>query len=164
MATASGGAQATGPEQLNPDALGDLMAPDAGRLQKRSRRRGTWKDVFALVRVNLWWMDAKEGQACPMETGAWRKGRQIALVRGETKIQHTEGDLKFAVVNGNDQKEFKANSVDMTTVWVTTLRRRVTVWKDLLEGKGTQTQDALTRIECCGEALGPLSKAHVETA
>ena len=48
-ATASGGTQATEPRPLTPDALVDLMGPYAGKLQKRSRGRGTWKDVFALV-------------------------------------------------------------------------------------------------------------------
>ena len=112
MAT-SGGTEAATPEQATTERLCSLLAPDAGPVLKKSTKTGKWKPVFLLVRVDLWWIDTRGSQNCPKDTGAWRKGHSIGLVRGETKVLHAEGEHKWAVEYKEQRKVFKADSFKM---------------------------------------------------
>ena len=163
MAT-SGGTETATPEQATTDSLCTLLAPDAGAVLKKSTKTGKWKPVFLLARVDLWWIDARVSQTYPKNTGAWHKGRSIGLVRGETKVHHTDGECEWVVEHREQRKEFKADSLESALLWVTSLQHRVCSWCALLGRHGEQSHSRLGRVVERDALSGPLFSAHLETA
>ena len=163
MAT-TGRSEAESPDQATAERLCNLMAPDAGIVLKKSTKAGKWKPVFLLARVDLWWVDTRGSQICPQDTGAWRKGHSIGLVRGATKVHHTGGECEWVVEYKKQCKEFKADSLEYASMWVTSLRHRTCSWQELLGRHGDQSHSRLGRVMDCDELSGPLFSAHLETA
>ena len=163
MAT-SGRTDAATPEEATTNRLCSLLAPDAGTVLKKSTTTGKWKPVFLLARVDLWWIDTRGSQTCPQDAGAWRKGHNIGLVRGKTKVHYAEGEHEWAVEYKEQREEFKADSLKCASLWVANLQDRVCSWHELLGQHGEQSHSQLGRVVERDVLSGPLYSAHLETA
>lgn len=129
-----------------PEVLCDVLAPDAGCVQKKSTKSGKWKSVFLLANVDLWWIDARDTEACPRDARAWHKGHCIGLVRGQTTVDYTMGGSQWVVTFKGDSREFRAESKELAAQWVAALQHRVCSWADLLRGDAERSYTRKGRL------------------
>lgn len=150
-------------QQVAPAVLCNIAAPDVGLVYKKTRMSGEWKQVFLLARVDLWWIDVKEQEACPEDMRAWRKGHNIALVRNKTLVDY-DAEYQWTVQHEQERKEFRADSQELAALWVAALQRRVRPWADVLQSQHERRLGSLGGIEESGKLSGPLRSAHMEIA
>ena len=117
---------------LSLEVVRSVMAPEAGLVEKKSRKgRDKWKPVFLLVELDIWWLKARGEVICPEDTKAWRNGECIELVRGNSEV-HRVGKFGWVVKSGVEVTEFRVGTTEAASGWVCAIQGRVCSWPDLL--------------------------------
>ena len=117
---------------LRVEVVRSVIAPEAGRVEKKSRKHSDkWKPVFLLVELDMWWVKAKGEVTCPEDTKAWRNGEYIELVRGVSEV-HKVGEFGWVVKTGREDTEFRVDTAAAASGWLGAIQGRVCPWPDLL--------------------------------
>ena len=113
-----GSAQAIAAEQVMAEVLCSVSTPRAGLVLNRSRKSGTWKPVFLIVRMNLWWIDTKGRTTCPEDITAWKNVHRVKLIRSKTTVDYIEGEFEWTVRHDGKCTEFKVDSRELAASWI----------------------------------------------